>query len=232
MKDRPLGRTTRIAGLLAPAVAWLIIVPLPTAAAASEVPPLVTDRPDVTESSETVRRGSVQVEAGYGFARFDGETERLDVTAFPSTLVRVGLDPRIELRLEWDGLISESREAGGQRTEETGSGNMALGVKIKLREEQGALPQLAMLVDAVLPTGSQTFRADRIDPAIRLAGSNRLTGRLGLSYNVGVGALTVEEAPADLDTEVLGRYSVALGIGLSERWGAFVEAFGFLPAGD
>ena len=199
--------------------------------AGETTPPLVTDRPDVTESSETVARGVVQIEAGISFANFSGDGETVGVAAFPSTLIRVGLDRKVELRFEWLGLVSESREVDGSRTDTSGSGNTALGAKIKLREERGAAPQLALLVDAVLPTGSKSFRTERIDPGVRLAGSHTLTDRLGLGYNLGVVALSLEEDDGDADTHALGRYSVALAIGIDERWNSFVEVFGFVPAG-
>ena len=198
-------------------------------ALAEEPPPLVTDRPDVTESAETVRRGAVQLELGYLFARFSDDFESVDVQAMPATLIRVGLDPRVELRIEWAGLLGESRESGGLRSEESGSGNTVFGVKFKVREEQGASPQLAVLVDAVLPTGSKSFRADRLEPAVRVAASHTLTERIGLAYNLGFGALTLDESPSDFDTRGLGRYSVSLAIAVHDKVGSFVELFGFLP---
>jgi hypothetical protein len=202
-----------------------------TGGAAEESPPLVTDRPDVTESSEIVSRGYVQFETGINFANFDNAEESVGITTFPTTLIRVGLDRKVELRFEWLGLVSESRNQDGTDVVESGPGNTALGAKIKLREERGAAPRLALLVNAILPTGSKAFRADRIDPGVRAAGSNTLSDRLGLSYNLGVVALTLEEDDGDVDTHALGRYSVSLGIGLDPRWGAFVELFGFVPLG-
>ena len=207
----------------------VVLVAPPVVGASAEAPPLVTDRPDVTESSEVVPPGLVQVEMGYSFLRFKDAHEKLDLWAFPGTLVRVGLHERVELRLEWAGYLDESLDLGSSTSEDSGWGNTALGVKIKLREEKDAAPQLALLVDAVVPSGSKSFRAERVDPAIRLAGSHTLSDRLGLGYNLGLGALTIEEASGDLDTLGLGRYSLALGIGLSERWGTFIEVFGFMP---
>jgi hypothetical protein len=206
-----------------------ILLSGPLVAADSEAPPLITDRPDVTESSEVVDRGLVQVEMGYSFFRFEDGSERLDLWALPGTLVRVGLHDRVELRVEWAGYLRESLDVGGSSHEDSGWGNAALGAKIKLRDEKGAAPQLALLVDAVVPSGTKSFRAERVDPAVRLAGSHTLTERLGLGYNFGFGALTIEEASGDIDTLGLGRYSLALGIGLSEHWGTFVEVFGFMP---
>jgi hypothetical protein len=204
---------------------------LGSAAEAAEEPPLVTDRPDVTESSETVARGRVQIEAGITFLNDEQDGESLGIASAPSTLIRVGLDRKVELRFEWLGIVSETRESDGSRTTTSGSGNTGLGAKIKLREERGAAPRLALLVGAVLPTGSEALRAKRIDPGVRLAGSNTLTGRLGLGYNVGVVALSLEEDDGDVDTHALGRYSVSLAMGIDERWNSFVELFGFAPMG-
>jgi hypothetical protein len=210
----------------------VVSIVLPTSAfcdAADTASPLVTDRPDVTESAETVSRGLVQIEVGFNFVNFDKEGESLGVTTFPTTLIRVGLDRKVELRFEWLGMVSESREEDGTTSHEAGPGNTTMGAKIKLREERGAAPQLALLVDAVLPTGSESLRTERIDPGLRLAGSHTLSERLGVAYNLGVVALSIEEEGGDVDTHAVGRYSAALAIGINQRWNSFVELFGFVP---
>jgi len=59
---------------------------------------LVTDRPDQTESSVTVPKGSLQIESGFllGFSEEDNFISRELVT--PSTLFRFGLLKGLELR--------------------------------------------------------------------------------------------------------------------------------------
>jgi hypothetical protein len=193
--------------------------------------PLVTDRPDLTESPEVVTRGAVQVEIGYGFARIDLDGEVLETAAFPGTLVRVGLDDKVELRFDWVGYLNESREANGVTTDESGSGSTALGVKVKLREKDGFEPQLALLVDASLPTGKRAFRSDAIDPQLRLAGAHSLSDRFGLGWNAGVTAVTLDEADGEQHTHATGLYSVSGGAGFGDRWGAFIELAGAIPLG-
>ena len=39
----------------------------------------------------------------------------------------------------------------------------------------------------------------------------------------------MEDAGGVVRTDTLGRYSVALGIGVTDKWGSFVEFFGFVP---
>ncbi len=69
-----------------------------------------------------------------------------------------------------------------------------------------------------------------MDPALRLSFAHTLSERLSLGYNVGIGW---ESGPGgDGGTTTLSSYlyTVALGIGLSDRVGAFVELFGDVPA--
>lgn len=201
----------------------------PTCQARDDPGPIVTDRPDQTESAEVVPRGLVQIEAGYSFVHVDQDGEVLEASAIPSTLVRWGLDPKVELRFGWVGYVSEEREVAGVDTDDSGSGNTSLGAKIKLREERGRAPQLAILVDFVLPTGHTALRSDRIDPSARVCGSHTLSERMGFGWNLGIAAVTTEDAGGEPDTDTLGIYTAALGIGITERWSAFVELFGGIP---
>ncbi|HVR97870.1 MAG TPA: transporter, partial [Thermoanaerobaculia bacterium] len=57
--------------------------------------PLVTDRPDFTESTSTVAPGHFQVEGGATLARVEDE----DSETWGEVLVRYGLGPRLEARL-------------------------------------------------------------------------------------------------------------------------------------
>jgi hypothetical protein len=211
-------------------VALALLVEIPAAAAGSEdPPPFVTDRPDVTESATVLGRGFFQFEAGYAFARLDLDGERVETAAFPATLVRAGLDDKVELRLEWAGYVNVSSEVNGVTTDDSGSGNTVLGAKLALREGRGLAPQLALLVDAVLPTGEKGFRTERIDPRVRLAGAHSISDRIGLGWNVGVVALSIEDDGGEQHTHGVGRYSLSAAFGFGERWGAFAEVFGFVP---
>src|ERR1700752_4330658 len=78
--------------------------------AQNATPELITDRPDFTESSEVVGSGVVQIESGLTFEQTN-ETAK-QVTA-PQLLVRVGIGPRVELRVAGDGFVSQSVETPG-----------------------------------------------------------------------------------------------------------------------
>jgi hypothetical protein len=192
--------------------------------------PIETDRPDQTESASVVPRGLVQIEAGYVFTRLKPDEGVVsEISQIPATLIRYGLSETFELRFDWAGYVNEERQTGSLDEDESGSGNTAVGAKIKLREERGAAPQLAILINFILPTGEKAFRSERIDPSLRVLGAHTLSERLSLGWNAGVTLFTLEDPGLELDTFAAASYTAALGIGVSERWGSFVELFGLIP---
>ena len=86
-------------------------------------PELVTDRPDATESTETVPRGWFQAELGVG----DEDLGEVLGTG----LLRIGLADRVELRLGAD--------EGAPRTD------FSIGAKMKLADERGEEVDLVVL---------------------------------------------------------------------------------------
>lgn len=193
---------------------------------------LVTDRPDQTESALVVPLGSLQVEVGALWIRDDEDRRRFDAFEAPGTLVRYGLAERLELRAAWAGRIDEESRGPGGRERVDGAADPEVGVKLALLPERGARPELALLAHLSLPAGSEELGSPRADPAIRLTAAHTLSERIGLGWNAGYEAASFEDARGDVHT--LGRfvYTAALGFDLAERWGAFVELFGDLPASD
>jgi hypothetical protein len=193
----------------------------------AQVPELVGDRPDQTESSDTVGVGYVQFEFGWTRSKYDAGG---DVTsdAFPETLVRVGVADDIELRFTFDGHVWE--EADNARRED-GAGDLGIGLKWRLWEEAGRRPQTAVLAGTSIPAGQAPFSSERFDPSIRLACSHTLSETLSLGYNLAGLWTTEEDAAGDRDTTASVAYSTVLGIALSDRFGTFVEFFGARPTG-
>jgi len=196
------------------------------------VPDLVTDRPDQTESSVVIPPRTVQVEAGV-LRTGDAEGgERTDVTAAPGTLVRYGLLSRLELRLAWTGWIEEeSRGASGQ-SRVTGTADPELGFKVALTPARGGRPELALLAHVSLPLGGNAVGSPRADPSVRLLATHTLSERVGLGWNLGWEAASSEGAMGEVETRGRFVYTTSLGFDLAERWGAFFEIFGDLPASD
>ncbi len=219
------------------AVAALFIFGVPGSAAASpvwqqeesatpvEAGALVTDRPDATESPETVGRGRLQLETGYTFASL-GEA---DVHSVGEFLLRIGvLDENVELRL---GFNSYTLIRGG---ESNGSGfqNFGIGAKFRLLAGGGVghlRPTVALLVGTSIPTGSEEIEARTARPEARLAAAWELSEVVSVSSNVAWSS--VKEDELDERHDVWG-FTLALGYGISERWGAYLEYFGVYPVGE
>ena len=91
---------------------------------------MVTDRPDFVESSEVVGPHRVQIESGLDFDRDQAPGVRTRGRSTP-TLLRIGLDERLELRVETDGALRQDQRdpATGLRVRQTGIADTALGVK-------------------------------------------------------------------------------------------------------
>ena len=180
--------------------------------ASAQTPDLVTDRPDQTESATAVPRGLVQVETGYLLSRDDG----VDTFEAPGTLVRIGLGARTELRVGHAGVIGSARRHG--------AGDSEVGAKVNLLPAaDGWTPQLALIGGLSLPTGDEPFSSDGVDPSILMAFAHELSPRLSLGYNLGAAWESSADRP---DREASLLYTLALGIGVTERLGAFLEVFG------
>lgn len=192
--------------------------------AQAEVPELVTDRPDQTESSVTVTPGRVQVETGWTHA----STEVAGVTASsdsgPETLVRVGILPWLEGRVIYGGYGIERLSPGGKIG--SGSNDMAVGFKFHLLAESSPLPEVALNLHSSLPIAPAGRTSGRTDPDFRFMLAHSLPADVSVGYNVGAAWSTAEESPGDRDTTAVGEYTLTVGKGLTDSLGMFVEIFG------
>lgn len=207
----------------------LVVVGSEAAAAQNDPGELITDRPDQTESTETVAPGFVQIELGSTYRREDGDGARIESISVPETLARIGIAERFELRVGWDGLIFAQLEAPGLDLDDEGSGDASLGFKVELRGGAGGGPAIALLAETSLPVGDDGFTSDEYDPSVRLSVAHDLSERLSLGWNVGAALATEDDGRGGETTLATAFYTLALGISLSERTGAFIEVFGDLP---
>ena len=197
---------------------WRAVPLLALAAPAVAQEPLVTDRPDFTESAVTVAPGRVQLEAGYTFAR-EGAVRQHTVG---EVLLRIGALPFAELRLgvpSWVVL-----EGPGQSV--SGLDDSFVGAKVALAGGRagGAVPEVAVLAGTSLPTGAERIAGDAAEPEVTLALAWSAGERLGVGVNLN--HAWREGSSGDFGE---ASWSGALGLGATDRLGLFAEYFGFRP---
>ncbi|HEV8440956.1 MAG TPA: transporter [Methylomirabilota bacterium] len=177
------------------------------------------DRPDVTNSTQTVPPGAVQLETGLEYSRAsqaDAPAERR--LALQGTL-RVGVTTRLELRLEGEPLV---RLRGSD--EDTGPGEWALGLKYRFLDqaEPSWRPSLGLHAFVKLPTAREPIGSGRADVGVLALATWDLPWDLGLDVNAGVAAVGQSHPDGYL---IQGLVSASLSKQITERLSGFVELF-------
>lgn len=177
--------------------------------------PLVTDRPDATESSSVVGKGTIQLETGISRAEDASGTEGTEIG---NTLLRLGIFENWEARVGWEGYF-DSRNLHG-------SGDMLLGTKVNLKEEEGWSPEAAILAHTTVPVGKEALSRDAFDPDLLFSFSHTLSPELSIGYNLGASLETSRTPAGNKTTRSSALYSVAAGYTITDHWGTYIEFFG------
>ncbi len=185
----------------------------------SAVEPLVTDRPDFTESSSVVGVAVVQFEGGVTFFETADGTE---TTTAGEVLVRWGVLKRLELRF---GLPTYTwiDQPGSSSS---GFVDSFVGLKYQFADAKGrgflGGMEGSVIASTTMPTGDADFASEEWQPSAVLSVGWDLGPKLGLGVNLGVGR------PVDADDRYTTAWaSAALGIGVTEKLSVFFEVFGF-----
>lgn len=180
--------------------------------------PLVTDRPDFTEASSTVGRGVTQFELGYTYARNDDAGT--DQHSAPELLIRKGIwKDWFELRVAYTGFaLADPIE------EINGSDDLYLGCKIGLTPQCGCLPEMSIMPQMLVPTGSSAFTNDWVLPGVNWIWGWDLNERWGFAGNTQVNRAVDESQPS---TFTIWTQSLALSTTLTDRLGVYGEWFGY-----
>ncbi len=190
------------------------VVFLQTGLQAQENQDMVTDRPDMTESSISVAPGFLQVETGFHFENDEVQNVESFYRNLNTSLLRYGLTDGLEFRFGF-GYSSFSV----QDSTESGFEPLAFGLKYELFEQSGLRPEMAVL-NTFVPdfSGASEFRPEAWEGEV-LGAMGWGLGTLDLGANVGV----------VFDGQAQGAafpYSAALGLPVSGSLGGFVEVFG------
>lgn len=186
--------------------------------------PLVTDRPDVTESATTIAPGFVQVETGGFYESFEDGNIQYETYTYNTTLVRLGLLDNLELRVGTN-FIEGQTTVNGIKLDDITSGfsPLLLGTKIAIAEEKGWKPQIGLLSHLYLPfTASDDYKPETTGVDFIFAFAHTLSEKSSLSYNLG--ARWQGDSP-----EASYLYSLSYGYSILEKLGAYIELYGNLP---
>jgi hypothetical protein len=184
--------------------------------------PLVTDRPDFTEASSTVGRGVTQFEIGYTYFSDEANGTRTDSHSYPEALLRQGLfRDWFELRIAYNaGSVNDGIATIN------GSEDLYVGAKIGLTPQRGLLPEMAIIPQATLDTGSAGFTDGE-----SLFGTNWVYS-WELSDSVSLAGSTqfnraIDGGSANEYTQ--WAQSIALGKGITDEIGCYLEWYAFFP---
>ena len=190
---------------------------------------IITDRPDATESPNTVEPGFIQIETGGYYTRFEENEITFETLGYNTTLARIGLLENLELRLGVnyeDNRITSKMGTTETTTDFESFTPMLAGIKINLFEGRSGtdfgflghiyLPFTTRTPDGITPEPSTTG-AD-----FRFSVGHDLSKRSAIAYNLG-------GQWAGDDTGMAFVYTVAYGYALSDKIGAYVELYGDAP---
>ena len=186
--------------------------------------PLITDRPDATESPNAMPKGSLQIETGAFYDTFEENNIKTENYTYNTTLVRYGLLENLELRLGWD-FTEGSTSINGNKLDNITSGflPLLLGIKTSIAKENGLFPEIGLLGHLYLPvTASQDYKPETTGVDFRFAFAHTLSDNSSLSYNLGA-------AWGGDSSEASYVYTIAFGQGITDKLGAYAELYGDLP---
>ena len=182
---------------------------------AQSLPPIQLDRPDQTECPFIVPAKHFQLESGINFEKINKDEKSF---VHPAILWKYGVNEKVELRL-----ITEVTTVENYQLKITGLNPVTVGFKVNLAKEKGILPTTSFIGHLTIPgIASNKLKATYFAPAFRFTMQHTITDKISLGYNLG--AEWDGESP-----EPTFIYTITTGFSLTEKTGAYIEAYGFVP---
>ncbi|MBV6458226.1 MAG: hypothetical protein HONBIEJF_01351 [Fimbriimonadaceae bacterium] len=170
--------------------------------------PIITDRPDFTESAVVVRRGRLQIENGVTWDDDNGQRS----AQFSESLVRYGVADRFEARLEIPNWVAV--------TEGSGWGPTAVGFKWQVGPTATGF-DAAWIAMLGIPSGSIDHGIRRVEPSLSFCLSRDLGERLSVA-----GMINLTWPAADTARTAEFGPTISFAYSLAEKLGAFLEYAG------
>jgi hypothetical protein len=157
--------------------------------AQKEEPVINTDRPGFSDAARTVPKGYFQMENGFLFqTETVSEFGKRQYINFNSSLLKYGITDGLELRLN-QSILAERLFENNQPTElgwQNGLAPLVVGIKVNLFEEDGILPEMALVSEYTFAKSAGYFKNNEGAFRFNLISLHHLTNDWILTYNVGV----------------------------------------------
>lgn len=190
--------------------------------AQSEIPKLVTDRPDQTESTSIVPIDFIQIEMGFLYQQQKYSEEIVNIEndnlILGSTLLRYGVSSSIEFRFGGEYFYGQNFLNNVKSTIQ-GVQNIFVGTKLLFRSDEKILTNAAILVQCIIPFGNEKLRQNKFEPEIKLCLEQEINDRISFGVNFGT------EKVSDVG-KYFYSYTTTIGISLNERMNSFFEIYG------
>lgn len=205
-------------------ITFLISIFLISCLHSQELPGIATDRPDQSEGSSTIPHKTFQIETGFVWQGNKTNIEETRDLNYFNTLVRYGILENFELRALFNYTdVNYSPLDGGADTSFRGFVPLALGTKIGVTKQKGAIPELAIVATITIPnTGSKDFDILNMASDFRFALGWAITDRISAGGNIAAQWNTIVPGGS-------GFYTAVVGISILSWMNGFVEIYGWLP---
>lgn len=187
------------------------------------IPEFITDRPDQTESPNSVPVGYFQVETGFQYEEFELSSFVFKNYTYNTTLLRYGLFKKFELRLGANLINLENEFLTPESDPATGFSPILFGAKYELIEENGWFPKFGVLGSVFIPVGGN-YGSGELESELRLAFSHTLSEKSGLSYNLGF------NLGKNVDTEFF--YTLTYGYNVVDPLTLYAEVYATILDAD
>jgi hypothetical protein len=165
---------------------------------------------------------------GYTFIQDRGGDTETQIHSFPEALFRIGMYADwFEWRIAYNHGAQGVTVGGAPFTSDTGAEDLYLGIKLQLTEQDGVLPEMAILPQMTLPVGHEAFTGEEV-----LAGVNWLYGWDVTDFIATGGSSQINKAT---DADGSSYYEIAqswtICYTFTEHWGGYTEFFALFPSG-
>jgi hypothetical protein len=170
-----------------------------------------TDRPDQTEGSSTINKGTFQIETGILLSEDDNTNEKN--LFLPSTLLRFGITDNIEFRVfqEIEHKIYHSNTI-------TGFSDLQLGLKLQLLKKENSATEIAFMSHINLPNSSDLFSNNRMGVINKICISHPTNKRTQIAYNIGYDYMQAGNGNLT--------YSFVTSFAINNRFNTYLEPYG------